>query len=132
MTLHHNLAAAKAQLREAKDTLETTRAIAEMGIVLTGKSADDRKRELQAGLARDVAYRQAVHVYRRAEAAVEQIQADLAAAEDARRDREWAIRAKLADALAGQRDDAAFELSMDRRMVSRAHAQADMDDLFSR
>jgi hypothetical protein len=130
MNLYQTLASAKDELRRAKDHEQTIRAIAEY-VELAGKNADDRKRELAFVLSQDALYRKAQADLRDAEAAVDQAQAAVDQAENDRRDREWAIRARLAEALKGQHENAAFELASDQRMVGRAKAQAEMDELFT-
>jgi hypothetical protein len=98
MNLYTNLAAAKDELRRAKDHEQTIRAIAEF-VELQGKSVDDRKRELAYILSQHANYRKALDHLRDAEYAVDQAQAAIDQSEAERRDREWAIRARLAEAL---------------------------------
>ena len=132
MSLYHNLAAAKNGLRASKDHYETTRAICEMRVQTTGKNAEDRKRELTIALASDEDYIAALDDLRDAEAELDQAQAAIDAAEADRRDREWSIRARLAEALGRvnvtTEDDIPDWLN-DQRAVQRAKAQ--MAELYS-
>ena len=115
--LRQQLADARDELRRAKDHYETIRAIVEMGVMTTGKNAEDRKRELTVALSRDATHEGALELLRTAERHVDRVQAAIDVAEDERREREWAIRARLADALgdAGH-EDQAFEITSDRRL----------------
>lgn len=135
MNPYHELAEAKIELRQAKDHFETVRAIVEMSVTTTGKNAEDRKRELTVAVAKDDAYQAALGNLRGCEADLDRAQANIDAAEAERRDREWAIRARLAEALGGQREDAAFEVVTDRRasydaMRSFSGAMNHLDDLY--
>lgn len=139
MTLYHDLASAKDDLRHAKDHEQTMRAIAESGVATTGKNADDRKRELTIGLNQNMLYRKALNDLRRAELAVDEAQAAIDQAETERRDREWAIRARLTAALERHHiadEDAAPDWLQDRRMQHRAvglaQARREMDELFQK
>lgn len=98
MNLYTDLAHAKDELRRAKDHENTMRAIAEY-IELSGKNPDDRKRELAFTLCQDKGYRKAQEQLRDAEEAVDQAQATIDTAESERREHEWQVRARLADAL---------------------------------
>lgn len=137
--LRQRLANARDELRRAKDDYETVKAIAEMGVPLMGKNAEDRKRELQAALAVSRQHQQALSALRHAEHQVDAVQAAVDAAEDERRDREWAIRQRLADALSGAgHEDQAFDYLTDQRTAYQARrtigavstAPASLDDLY--
>lgn len=99
MNLYTDLAYAKDELRRAKDHEQTIRAIVEGPAQIFGKSADDRKRELAFLLAKDVLYKKSLEELRYAEYAVDQAQAAIDQAESERREHEWAIRSRLAEAL---------------------------------
>jgi len=142
MNLYTDLAAAKDELRRAKDHEQTMRAIAE-AVELTGKNADDRKRELAFILSQHAGWRTALADLRDCELAVDRCQAAIDQLEAEQRDREWKIRARLADALHGQREDTAFDRVSDQRLFirakierdlrdpdNRAQAQREMDDLY--
>ena len=131
MTLYHHLAAAKDNARRAKDHYETIRAIVESQIVTNGKNAEDRKRDLIVGLSNSDIHRDALDELRNAEHAVDEAQATIDQAEADRRDHEWQIRQRLAEALGGQHEDMSFDLTADRRLIGRAKAQVEMDELFS-
>ena len=136
-TLRIDLANAKDDLRQAKDHYDTMRAICEMQVATTGKTEADRKRELTVAMAQDDRHRAALHELRTAELTIDRIQAEIDAAEDERRADEWSIRARLADALAGRTEDAAFDYASDRRVTTEArtrylapHGAANLDDLY--
>jgi hypothetical protein len=136
MNLYTNLAAVKDELRRAKDHEQTIRAIAEY-VELSGKNADDRKRELAYILSQHAGYRKAQDVLRDAEYAVDQAQAAIDAADAERRDREWSIRARLAEALRTinvESEDAVPDWLADQqtkqRILSRVEAQMQIDDLY--
>lgn len=134
--LRTQLADARAMLRTIKDGYETTKAICEMQTPTSGKNADDRKRELTVALANDPRHQSALRQLRAAEARIDHVQAQIEAEEDARRDREWSIRARLADALGGTgHEDTAFEAVADRRVTTEARSRyvmpsASLDDLY--
>lgn len=129
--LYTTLASAKDELRRAKDHEQTIRAIVEGPAQIFGKSADDRKRELALLLAQNTTYKKALADLRSAEAAVDQAQAAIDQAESERRDREWQIRARLADALSRQHvesEDSVPDWLLDRQIQRRAvHT---LDDLY--
>jgi hypothetical protein len=132
MNLYTDLAHAKDELRRAKDHEQTMRAIAEF-VELQGKSVDDRKRELAFALNQHDGWRKAQSDLRDMELAVDQAQAAIDQAEAELRKREWNIRARLAEALLHQRiehEDAVPQWLADRRLIGRAKAQAEMDELF--
>lgn len=152
MNPYHELAEAKIELRQAKDHFETVRAIVEMSVVTLGKNAEDRKRELTVAVAHNDAYQAALSNLRGCEADLDRAQANIDAAEAERRDREWAIRAKLAEALerlhlpkasnddidwhdlhfqAEQRRLETVERDL-RSPAARAQAQREMDEVFER
>lgn len=136
MTPYHILAHAKAELREAKDHEQTVRAICEHTTPTTGKNADDRKRELTIALSQSDVYGSALRQLREAEYAVDRAQADVEHAESDRRDREWAIRADLAEALAGRNEDDLPGHIQDRQMEQSARlrivqsTRQSVDDLY--
>lgn len=142
MTPYHELAAAKAKLREAKDHEQTVRAICEHTTPTTGKNADDRKRDLTIALSQSGVYAQALRQLRQAEQAVDTAQANVEHADAERRDREWAIRARLAEALAGRNEDDLPGAFQDRQMEgaarlrivqsAREQAQYNIDEVFGR
>lgn len=133
-TLYADLAHARDELRRAKDHEQTIRAITEY-VELSGKSVDDRKRELAFVLSQDTIYRKVQSDLRDAERAVDDAQAAIDQAETERRDREWSVRARLADALREKHieseDDVPGWLT-DKRTVSVAKARAQMDEVFGR
>lgn len=131
--LYLDLATAKDELRRARDHESTMRSIAEL-IELSGKSVDDRKRELAFALSQHDGWRKAQDDLRAAEYAVDQCQAAIDQAEAELRKREWNIRARLAEALLKERvahEDAVPDWLADRRLVGRAKAQAEMDELYT-
>lgn len=142
MHFRMQLADAKAYLRTCKDQYETTRAICEMRVQTTGKNEADRKRELTVALSQDTQHTIALTQLREAEARIENLQAAIEVEEDARREREWAIRERLAAALGGQTEDAVFDHTQDRALyqgstaayASRARGPdgnaATLDDLY--
>lgn len=148
--LRADLANARIALREAKDHYETTRAICELAVQTTGKNAEDRKRELTVALADDPRHTRALSRLRACETQLDRIQAEIDAAEDARREREWAIRERLANSLehlhiarqeaddidwhdlhfqTEQRRFNAIERDL-RNPSAREQAQREMDELF--
>lgn len=139
MNHYHDLAYEKNELRRAKDHEAIIRAIVESQTLTTGKTADDRKRELALALANHDGYRKALDELRKAEHAVDEAQAAIDAAEAERRDREWAIRARLAEALGRfnlDNEDQIPDWLQDRRAQHRAvglvQAHREMDDLFTK
>ena len=150
MTLYHHLAAAKDNARRAKDHYETIRAIVESQIVTNGKNAEDRKRDLIVGLSNSDIHRDALDELRNAEHAVDEAQATIDQAEAERRDREWQIRARLAEALGNVQvanEDDVPDWLTDEQMRQRVYrqqpdtewnlsgardkAKREMDELFS-
>lgn len=102
--LRLQLATVRDQLRHAKDTLTLSQAEAEQRAIdlaggSIGKNETERARHLTLALSRDPSYRGALTAVRCYEAEVERLEALLESAKDARRVDEWAIRARLADAL---------------------------------
>lgn len=139
MSIYHELAQAKIELRQAKDHFETVKAIVEMGVVTTGKNAEDRKRELTVALAQDEAYQAALGNLRGCEGDLDRVQAIIEQDEAERRDHEWSIRARLAEALGRlglDTEDQIPDWLQDRRAQHRAvgltQAQREMDDLFTK
>lgn len=103
-TLHDDLASARAALRAAQDAYKLETAAAEQRAIAAlngsaGKNEDERKRNLTLALAQDAAYTQALTWLRSAEFAVDRLEAALARQQDARREREWAIRLRMVEAL---------------------------------
>lgn len=102
--LRLQLAAVRDQLRHAKDTLMLAQAEAEQRAIdaaggSIGKNEAERTRALTLALSRDPHYRGALTAVRVHEADVDRLEALLEGTKDARRVEEWAIRARLADAL---------------------------------
>jgi hypothetical protein len=111
-TIRRDLAHAKINLRHIKDDFEKTKAQREHLIIAgmngtLGKNAEERERNLTIALSGDDEYQGALELLRRAEADIDLIEARLETACDERREHEWRIRGKLADALLGrvQSDD---------------------------
>lgn len=132
MNLYYNLASARDILRRAKDHHDTIKAIVELQTETTGKNADDRKRELVAALSLNKNYVRALTDLRNAEAAVDQAQALIDAAEAERREREWQTRQRLAEVLSQhhvETEDDIPDWLQDRRAVTRAKQQ--MDELYT-
>lgn len=142
MNHYHDLANAKDLLRQAKDHYETTRAVVEMGVMTLGKTVEDRKRELIVAVSQDVTYQGALADLRAAEYAVDTAQAVIDQLEAERREREWAIRARLTEALSTRgvdsEDDAYADAAWESAAGSyngttprdHARAQRNMDEVF--
>lgn len=112
--LRLDLATARVTLRQAKDELETAKAIAEQNYIMTlggtvGKNEAERERNLIIGLSGSSLYRDALSYLRESEALIDQLQATIAIEEDTIRIEELRVREKLADALLGQRESAAVD-----------------------
>ena len=150
-SVRRDLVAARIALRNASDELASARAAAEQRAIdaavaaaragANGKEVDPekalggneraRERALTLALADDRDY-QAVRLRVRAlEEAVDLLEAELEDARDVRREREWEIRARLADALdnrgvqsdhaeASPEDDVAFDDAADEAVVEEA------------
>lgn len=131
MNLYTTLASAKDELRRAKDHEQTIKAIVESTAETSGKNADARKSELTLVLTQNSLYRSALEELRTAEYNVDVAQAAIDQAESERREREWAIRSRLADALSRQHiesEDAVSDGLLDRSGLRRAlHS---LDDLY--
>ena len=126
--LRLQLATVRDQLRHAKDTLSLAQAEAEQHAIdlaggSIGKNEAERARALTLALSRDSNYRAALTAVRCHEAELDRLEALLEGAKDARRIDEWAIRARLADALvtagipsdqADTSGDGAFDDTADR------------------
>lgn len=102
--LRIQLASVRDQLRHAKDILTMAQAEAEQRAIdmaggQIGKNEAERARTLTLALSRDPHYRGALTAVRVFEAEIDRLEALLEGAKDARRVDEWAIRARLADAL---------------------------------
>lgn len=111
--LRISLAAARVTLRQAKDELETAKAIAETNMIANGaaggKNAEERARALTVALEGSTLYRGALSYLRESEAYIDQIQATIAIEEDTIRIEELRVREKLAEALLGRRESAAAD-----------------------
>lgn len=112
--LRLDLASARITLRQAKDELETAKAIAEQNYIMTlggnvGKNETERERNLIIGLSGSSLYRDALSYLRESEAVIDQLQAEIAVEEDRLRAEELRVREKLADALLGRRESAAMD-----------------------
>lgn len=103
--LRLSLVTARANLRAVKDDYELIKAISEQDAIAKGlaggKNAEERERSLIIALSTNRDYTSVLNRLRRAEVEVDRLDALLEGARDARRAEEWAIRAKLADALNG-------------------------------
>lgn len=99
--LRLDLAAARATLRQAKDELETAKAIATLDV--TGKNDDERKRAAQSALLSNTTYKLALQYLRDCESEIDKLEAEIAVEEDRVRADELRVREKLADALLGRR-----------------------------
>lgn len=132
--LRISLAAARVTLRQAKDELETAKAIAETNYIMTlggtvGKNEAERERNLIIGLSGSSLYRDALSYLRESEALIDQLQATIAIEEDTIRIEELRVREKLADALLGRREDNAATDYGAMRAFSGAMNHMDDDDL---
>ena len=131
-------AQARAELRRASDVYELAKAASEAQICARangelGKNAEDRKRNLQVALGQGPDYLQALDTVRRWEQRTEHLQALIDAQTDIRRRDEWAIRARLVDALlalgaSGEAPDphteAPFDDTLDHSTLQRAAGAA--------
>ncbi len=126
MNIYTDMVAARDDLRRAKDHEQTMRAIAEYG-ELSGKNADDRKRELAFLLSQDAGWRKAVEDMRDCELAVDRCQAAIDQADTERRNLEYARRLDEIDVMRETNRLKALELS---RPVERMQAQNTMAELF--
>lgn len=123
-------------LRQANDHFAQSRAEAEQraidaagGEKSLGANEEARKRALTLVLAKDDDYQLAVTMIRQMEATVDRLEAEMEDLRDARREEEWRIRLRLADALdrrgirpdaADTADDrAAFDASADEAATAR-------------
>jgi hypothetical protein len=97
--LRTELAAARTDLRAAKDELETIRAIVEFNAPIDGKNEGERKRQMEYHLARHADYQQAIGDVRTCESAVDEIQAQIAVAEDEQLAAKISAVNRMADAL---------------------------------
>ena len=111
-SLYHDIAATTAELREAKDSLANQRAKTEQeaidragGPKTLGANEEERQRKLALALSRDAVYLAAHRRVRFLEAQLDTQQAGLALEQDTRRETEWAIRSKIAQALTHQARD---------------------------
>lgn len=133
MNMYTDLVAARDELRRAKDHEQTMRAIAEAGEMI-GKTADDRKRELAFTLSQHDGWRMALADVRDCELAVDRAQARIDQAEAERREKEWKIRARLADVLGHIEETNIADMPMDnqikQRIISRVQSRLEMDELF--
>src|SRR5262249_41880790 len=105
LELRLQAATARMNVRAAKDAYDLARAEAEQRAIdlgaAGGKNAEERARSLTLALQTDTTYGRALRDYRQAEYEAERVEALLEAACDDRRNQEWQIRARLADALLG-------------------------------
>lgn len=135
--LRLDLAAARITLRQAKDELETAKAIAETTMIHNGaaggKNAEERARALIVALEGSTLYRDALSYLRESEALIDQLQAEIANEEDRMRADELRVREKLADALLKRRvatavdDSASLELA---DAMAYAHQNGIQDDWY--
>jgi len=125
MNIFNDLAIARDNLRRTKDHEQTVRAIVEW-VELTGKNADDRKRELAFVLSQDETWQKAQEAVRMAEWNVDKAQAAIDQAEADQRDRELKIR----------RDEVEVTRETNRLRAidirSIVQIKGDIDDLFSK
>lgn len=106
--LRLDLAQAKADLRQRKDTLDTAKIVATLHVA--GKNDDERKKATARALLDSTAYALALVAVRDAEADIDTLEAQIQNEEDQIRLRELQARERLADALLGRRtDDAAAD-----------------------
>lgn len=135
-SLRRGVVTRRIDLRSANDREVIARAEAEAraieaagGTKALGANADERERALILALAQDSVYQSVFSLARQIQADAERVEAELEAAEDERRAGEWAIRARLADALdhrgiqsdtASGEDDGAFDDSLDQRIIDRS------------
>jgi len=124
MNIYDSLAKARDNLRRAKDHEQTMRAIAEW-VELTGKNADDRKRELAFSLSQDKGWRKAQEDVRDAEAQVDWHQAQIDQAEAEHRAREIKLRFEELDATRETNRLRAIDIR------SIVQIKGDIDDLFN-
>ena len=118
--LRLDLANARAELRTAKDALDTAKAIATLNV--TGKNDDERKKATAQALLDSQHYNLALIALRDREFNVDLIEAQIAIEEDAIRQRELEARERLAEALRGKRaDNAVVDAALDQ--FSRIEAQ---------
>ena len=132
--LRLNLAQARANLRSAKDHLDTVKAMTMLNVV--GKNDDERKRHAAVLIAESDDYQNALTHVRACETSVEKLEAEIAEQEYELRVREVAARERLAEALMGRRsDDAAVDTiphsSLIRQRIARGgYADAETDDWY--
>jgi hypothetical protein len=84
-------------LRETKQAMDL--AEARITGTITGKNAEERKANLTIALATDQEHRTLCYNYEQTTTRLERCEAELEGLKDERREREWTIRARLADAL---------------------------------
>lgn len=132
--LRTDLAHTKINLRRARDLYEQTKAQREQAVIAglngtLGKNAEERERNLTIALSSDTDYQQALHTLRTAEADADLMAARVETAEDARREHEWKIRARLADALIGRvqtdRDDPSGDGAFDDAIDDQVDDESD-------
>lgn len=129
MNHYTDLVAARDELRRAKDHEATMRAIAEY-CELSGKNADDRKRELAFVLSQHEGWRKALADLRDCELAVDRCQAKIDQADTERRERELTVR--RAEIEIAREINRLKDIELRRAPISQAHAQREMDELFSK
>jgi hypothetical protein len=104
--LRKSLALAENELRVARDAYAYQKAVSEQHVIeafggekALGANSEARERALVLALDGDAEYGKRLHILRSREADVTLLAADLEGAKDVRREREWAIRERLAAAL---------------------------------
>jgi hypothetical protein len=125
MNIYNDLAIARDNLRRTKDHEQTVRAIVEW-VELTGKNADDRKRELAFLLSQDETWQDAQESVRMAEWNVDRAQAQIDQAEAEHRAREIKLRYEEVDTTRETNRLRAIELKGINQI------KIDMDDLFKK
>lgn len=109
--IRYDLVGVRAALANVSAELVTAKAVAEQRAIdapggdekKIGANETARARALIIALADDLVYQETVQRYRNLAEAVERTEAVLEEAIDVRREREWAIRLRLAEALDGKR-----------------------------
>jgi hypothetical protein len=132
-SIHHTIATARMRSQVAKEDLKVAKARAEMDIIsrlngTLGKNAEERERQLLIGLSEHSAYQYALSLARAYEEQLLQAEADLALYLDVRRQDEWAVRAKLVNALErraifAESDESSAEAVMDSASDVTAFAE---------
>lgn len=128
--LRLDLANARAELRTAKDALDTAKAIATLNV--SGKNDDERKKAAAIALIDNQHYNLALIALRDREFAVDLIEAQIATEEDALRQRELEARERLTEALRGKRtDNAVADAALDQfSRIEAAQRSGYQDDWY--